>query len=111
VIAQTVQDVQNASVIVFIVAIAWAVFVLAFMVSIWGHLGALRHKLAPTVEPVVWEVSGASYGVGVPLLQPMYGIWARGNERVPVAVFPFTMDGKTEAISRLELLEQQKQSP
>jgi hypothetical protein len=41
----------------------------------------------------------------VPLLQPMYAIFSRDNIRVPVAIFPFSMEGRDAALTRLRELE------
>jgi hypothetical protein len=109
-IAQVVQDLQNVGEVFVIISIAWGAFVILFMISVWGHVAALRRKWAPTVEPILWEKTGAKYGVGVPLLQPMYGIWERRDQKFPVAVFPFTTDGKLDAFARLQELDAQPQS-
>jgi hypothetical protein len=109
-VAQAVQDLQNAGEVFLVISLAWGVFVILFMISVWGHVAALRRKLAPAVDRVLWEKTGPRYGVGVPLLQPMYGIWERRDQKFPVAVFPFTADGKSEALARLQALEAQPQS-
>lgn len=87
-------------------SIAWLVFVIAFMIAVWGHVAAIRRRLAPEVFPIHWDETAANYGIGVPILQPMYAIFRRNDPgHVPLAVFPFTMEGRDAARQRLRDLE------
>ncbi len=105
-VAQTFnQGAETLATVVLGVSIAWVVFVFFWMVTIASHLGAIRRKMAPQPEPIVWEEAGEKYAMGFYVLTPMYGVWDKKRPVFPLAVFPFTDYGRTDAIQKLRTLE------
>ena len=97
-------DTQDIGDALAVISITWFIFVLAFMIAVWGHVAALRKRYAPQAEQILWETSGRQYAVGVSLAQPMYAVWQRGADR-PVAVYPFAMEGREAAVAQQRTLE------
>lgn len=96
---------ESGAIAVLFLSFAWLVFVVVWMITVSGHLGAIRRRLAPEPEPIVWDTKGERYGLGVWLQREMYGIWERDRGPVPVAVFPFSAEGRREALDRMQSLE------
>jgi hypothetical protein len=65
----------------------------------------------PAVDPgITWTHTGVRYMLGYTAQSPSYGIWDRQHPGPATAKFPFTEQGKAEALTRFQQLEPQGQT-